>query len=391
MQNNQSLPLLTLVLMISFASINAVMFTPALPNIAHFFDISAGVAQQTVSVFLVGFAIGQLLYGPLANRYGRKPALYIGVGLQIVSSFLCVIAGLIHHYQLLVIARLIMALGSSVGLIMTFTMINECYEPKIASSKLSQVMIPYAVAPGLSIALGGVLNTYFGWMSCFYVGAIYGILLLFFVTKLPETLKQKNPYALEVSHLLTSYGTQFTNISLITGGVLMGAVTAFIYVFAALAPFLAMDLLHMNSSVYGAANILPPIGLMLGSLLSARLVQKKSMKFVMQLGISVVVVGVLCMFITTFYHISAIWMLFAPMTLIYFGLALILPNASVLAMKTVSDKAHGASVMSFLNMGLATLVVLSLGYFTTKLILLPLVFLGLTVVIVLSFLRLKRD
>src|SRR5471032_1196013 len=104
------LPFFTLLLMISFASVNAVLFTPALPNIAHFFDISAKVAQQTITWFLVGYALGQLMYGPIANRFGRKPALYAGISLQIISSLACVFAGNIHVYWLLVLARFFLAL-----------------------------------------------------------------------------------------------------------------------------------------------------------------------------------------------------------------------------------------------------------------------------------------
>src|SRR5580700_3998703 len=88
MQSNRHLPFFTLLLMISFASVNAVLFTPALPAIAHFFMLSNDQAQLTVSWFLVGYALGQLIYGPLANRFGRKPALYAGISLQIVSSLL---------------------------------------------------------------------------------------------------------------------------------------------------------------------------------------------------------------------------------------------------------------------------------------------------------------
>ena len=136
------LPFFTLLLLISFASVNAVLFTPALPNIAHFFRIGEDTAQQTITWFLVGYAIGQLLYGPIANRFGRKPALYAGISLQIVSSLLCVLAGVIHEYWLLVIARFMLALGSGVGLKMTFTLVNECYEPKIASQKISYLVAP---------------------------------------------------------------------------------------------------------------------------------------------------------------------------------------------------------------------------------------------------------
>jgi DHA1 family bicyclomycin/chloramphenicol resistance-like MFS transporter len=130
------LSFITLLLLISFASVNAVLFTPALPIIAKFFVISDSAAQLTISWFLIGYTLGQLLYGPLANRFGRKPALYIGITLQIASSLLCALSSSFHHYLILVIGRFLLALGSGVGLKMTFTLVNESFEPKIASQKI---------------------------------------------------------------------------------------------------------------------------------------------------------------------------------------------------------------------------------------------------------------
>src|SRR5436190_17052493 len=108
MNTNTHLSFFTLLLLISFASVNAVLFTPALPAIANFFAISDSTAQLTITWFLVGYAIGQLIYGPIANRYGRKPALYVGISLQIFSSLLCVLAGKLHLYSLLVTARFLL-------------------------------------------------------------------------------------------------------------------------------------------------------------------------------------------------------------------------------------------------------------------------------------------
>ena len=87
----------------------------ALPDIERFFTISDSAAEHTITWFLIGYALGQLLYGPLANRFGRKKGLFAGISLQIISSFLCVASGLIHIYWLLIIGRLFLALGSGVG------------------------------------------------------------------------------------------------------------------------------------------------------------------------------------------------------------------------------------------------------------------------------------
>lgn len=387
------LPFFTLLLLISFASVNAVLFTPALPNIAHFFRIDESTAQQTITWFLVGYALGQLVYGPIANRFGRKPAMYAGISLQIISSLLCVFAGIIHQYWLLVLARFMLALGSGVGLKMTFTLVNECYEPKIASHKTSYLLLAFAITPGLGVALGGILNTYYGWTSCFYAGAVYGLILLFFVSRLPETLKTKNMHALKLVELVHEYGNQFRNTQLLKGGFLMGFSTCFVYVFAALAPFIAIDIFNLTSSEYGLANIIPPIGLILGSIVGASLSKKYALQSIIQAGIFITSLGSILMLLTMYYHFPILLSLFLPMIIIYFGICFILANASTIAMSHVDDKAHGSAVMNFINMGLATLVVLSLSFFPMKTLLLPVIYilLCITMMIVFKFVSGKAE
>ena len=375
MQLNTYPSFFTLLLMISFASVNAVFFTPALPDIAHYFTISSVKAQQTITWFLVGYALGQLIYGPLANRFGRKPALYAGIALQIASSLVCVFSGMIHSYLLLVIGRFLLALGSGVGLKMTFTLVNECYEPKIAAQKVSYLMLAFAITPGLAVALGGILTTHFGWTSCFYAGAFYGMVLLALTMRLPETLKTRHLDALNMMHLFQNYSAQFKNRQLITGGLLMGGSTCFVYLFAAAAPFIAINMMGLSSAQYGLANLLPPIGLIIGSIVSAQLIKRYSLEIILRSGILIATLGVIVMITAMLFQMPVIFSLFLPMIIIYFGLCFIMANGSTLAMSKTQDKAHGAAVMSFINMGLATIVVLMLGLFTMKALLLPLFYL----------------
>jgi MFS family permease len=372
MQHKLSMP--TLLLLISFASVNAVLFTPAMPSIAHFFNVSTSATQSTITWFLIGYALGQLLYGPIANRFGRKPALYVGISIQILSSVLCVAAGWVHDFELLIVGRFLLALGAGVGLKITFTLVNECYEPKMASQKISYLMLAFALTPGLGIALGGLLNTYYGWMSCFYAGVVYGVILLLLVTRLPETLPTPDLQALQWHHLIHGYKSQFINRRLIVGGLLMGSGTSFIYIFAAIGPFIAINLLGMSSAEYGLANILPPIGLALGSLVNAQLSKKYELKILLRTGIMITGLGVLLMLSAILFHSNAWLALFVPTIVIYFGLCFIMPNASALSMSSTADKAHGSAVMNFVNMGTATLGVLLVGLFSVHVLLLPLIY-----------------
>ncbi|HTM63766.1 MAG TPA: MFS transporter [Gammaproteobacteria bacterium] len=376
MEIKHKLPLVTMLLLISFASVNAVMFTPALPDIANYFAISHDKAQLTISWYLIGYASGQLIYGPLANRFGRKPTIYGGVILQIISSLICAASGFIHWYPLLVIGRLLLAFGSGVGLKMTFTLVNECYPPKAAAKMISFLILAFAITPGLSAALGGILNQSFGWISCFYAGAAYGLVLLAFAYRLPETLAQLDFDALKWPHLIESYGVQFKNQRLVAGALMMGTSTCFVYTFAAIAPFVAINMLGMASAEYGIANILPAVGLAVGTLTSARLTERFDFNAMIIGGLAIAAIGVFLMFTATWLHGDAIHSIFIPMMIIYLGLSAILANASTIAMSDVEDKSHGAAVMSFINMGTATVVVLAIGWLHVTTILMPILFLA---------------
>lgn len=386
----KKIPLLPLFLLISFASVNAVLFTPGLPQIADFFDIHDDKAQLTLSWFLIAYTVGQLIYGPLTNRYGKKTTLYIGICLQMFSSILCILSSPLHDFYLLVIGRFLLGLGSGVGLKITFTLVNEAFEPQEAAQKTAYLMMAFAVTPGLAVAIGGLMATHFGWESCFYLGLIYGLLLLFLVYHLPKMPHEPNKNALKIKNIMHGYGQQFKNKHLVAGGLLMGSATCFVYVYAAVAPFVAMKLFHMSPAHYGIASFLPSLGLLIGSLSSAALSTRYALKHVLQLGIGLSFITGCIMLLDTLYSQSAWLVLFIPTMLSYFGLSLILANSSALAMQAVHNKADGSAVMNFLNMGTATLVVLSLGYFSITPLLLPIILLTLAFFMSFVFKILRR-
>lgn len=391
MQTKPQLSFLTLLLLISFASVNAVLFTPALPAIAADFGITDGLAQLTISWYLIGYAAGQLIYGPIANRYGRKPALYVGISLQIISSIICVLAGILHFYTLLIIGRCLLALGAGVGLKMTHTLVNETNEPTEASRKLSYLMIAFAITPGIGVMLGGLLVTHFNWISTFIAGAIYGVILLCMVMKLRETKTNLDYEALKLDHLIQGYTAQFKNRHLVISGLLMGGATCFVYVFAALGPFIAINMLNMSSASYGIANLLPPIGLIAGALCSVRFTTIIGKAQIMQLGLLISLMGSVLMLGFSLLKLSGLITLFIPLMICHFGLALVVANASAIAMQHVTDKAHGSAVMNFINMGSVTVLVLNLGFFPTTTIALPSIYLIITILMLGLFAMLKKS
>lgn len=349
-----------LFLLISFGSVTAVLFTPALPQISAYFAVSDASAQLTITVFLIGYAVGQLIYGPLANGYGRKNALYFGIILEIVASLICALSANLHLFWLLVVARLFMALGASVGLKMTFTLVADCYTAAESTPIIPHLMIAFAITPGLGITLGGLLTDSLGWQSCFYFLALYGGVLLYLSYRLQETVIMCDRNALKLSNIIYKYNHILKNNQLVLGAVLMGCGTTVVYLFAALAPFITLKWMHLSASTYGFWNLLPPVGIIIGSQLSAYYATSLRTIYAIFLGIAIMLLGVIAMFIALLLQPLAIG-LFLPLTIIYIGMSFIFANASSIAMSSVQDKSTASAMMSFINMGIATVSVLIVG------------------------------
>jgi len=350
--------LLTLIVLISFGSIGAALFTPAIPTIISAFEISVSTAQLTVTLYLLGYCIGQLFYSPLAKRYGRKPTLYFGISVALIGSLFCALAGPLHSFRLLLIARLVMSLGSSVGLSLTFLIISDYFYEKHARKITAYTMLAFAVVPGVSIAIGGVLVTYLPWESCFYFLTVYAFFALYLVYRLDETGPGKEKAATRLSIVIKHYRRDFKNPVLLIYSILIGSSTAFVYVFAATAPIIVISRMGIRPDVFGLFNLIPATGYFLGNFVAARLANHFETKTVLHWGLALMGVGVVILFILFWSGMRTPLTVFLPVSLLYFGIPLMYSNAAVLATFRVKDKPNASSIMSFINIGSAVIGIL---------------------------------
>lgn len=372
--DKKSLNIITLIMMISFASVNAVLFTPALPQISEYFGVSDNAAQITLTIFLIGYSLGQLIYGPIANRFGRKNALFIGIAIQIIAAILCGLSSPTHSFTLLVVSRLLLALGSCVGMKMTFTMVGESYNQVKGAEILSYAMLAFAISPSIGTTIGGYLAENFGFASCFYFLAFYGVVVAFFVMQLPETLINKDKNALKFKTIVTKYKKEL-QLKLVGYALIMGSATALVYLWAALSPYLAINVLHASEKQYGLWNLIPSIGMLIGFTLSAKLVRIFNPLKNIFLGIIIAIIGVGLMFALFLAGQITLSSLFLPMIIVYIGEAIILNNSSSSATYAASDKSNASAILNFINMGVATISVVSATSFTnTTIFFTPIVF-----------------
>jgi len=350
-----------LTLMVSFAAVNATLFTPALPEMGTFFKVTPQEIQLTITLFLLGYCLGNLIYGPLASAYGRKSILKMSILFTIIMSVLILLAGDTKNLSLLLIARFFQAVGAVGAMKITLTMISDSFNEQESARALSFVLTSFAIAPGVAIFIGGFLTDWFGWQSTFYFLILYSVIFFYLATLLPETLPNDKKQPLCLSTSLSNYKHALKNSRLILGGLIMGLGTTCVYLYSTAGPFVGIDHLGLTPSAYGLYNLIPSVGMLLGSLINAQVVKKLRPISALQFGMYILFLGSLWMLLTFLIAGASIIMLFLPISFIYIGIGLDFPNATAIALAHSHNRSYASAVLNTLNMGTAVIAVLILS------------------------------
>jgi MFS family permease len=270
-----------------------------------------------------------------------------------IGSVVSILAEPFDSFTLLIIGRLLEALGSSAGLVIAYTIINDYYYPVDARRMISFMALAFAVTPGLATMMGSLLIAHFQWISCFYFMLIYGLTLIIPVCFLTETATKLDFDALHARAIKSHYQTVASNRLLRDASFILSLTTMCIYVFASSAPLIAIHYLGVPAETYAFVGLIPFIGTGLGSLCSALLNKRFSAHalikfgFIMELIATLTLVGFFAM------HIINMQVLIGTGFLFMFGGCLMSANLAGIASCCVEDKAHGSAVMNFINIGTA--------------------------------------
>lgn len=243
------------------------IFMPSMPGLAKAFGVEYGVVQLTLTFYLVGLGVAQLIYGPISDRWGRRPVLLWGLGIYCVGSIACALAPSIFW---LMLGRALQALGGCAGLVLGRAIIRDLYERDRSAAMIGYVTMAMSLAPMLSPALGGYLDTLFGWRAsfvfCSLAGlAVYGWVLL----TLPETLARPGQGE-GAAALLRGY-RELLRSPVFCGYVLQTAFTSGVFfAFIAGAPFVVVTVMGLPASAYGLWFIIVSIGYLTGNFFTGR-------------------------------------------------------------------------------------------------------------------------
>jgi DHA1 family bicyclomycin/chloramphenicol resistance-like MFS transporter len=315
------------------------MFIPALPATAHDLHAAAGTIQLTVTLYVLGLAAGQSVYGPLSDRYGRRPLLLIGMTLYVVASIAAALAGSVGQ---LLVARVMQALGACSGLVLGRAMCRDGSTPDKAAATMATLMTAMTVSPALAPPIGGYLAAWLGWRATFGAIAFAAITVLTIaLLTLPETLKNPNPEA-GILRVVGSYGG-LLRLPTFRGYGLGGCcASTSLYAFFSASPFILVNVLHRPASEVGLYFLVPFGAISLGAFTSSRLVKRFRSRSLARAGSIIQLTGaVLLMTVELTGHLSVVTLMASILIVSYAG-GMAGPNATVLAL-SADPKAVGAA------------------------------------------------
>jgi DHA1 family bicyclomycin/chloramphenicol resistance-like MFS transporter len=339
--------LVTLVLVLgaltAFNSMSIDMYLPAFPQIARDLSVPLGTVQLSVSAFLFGSAIGQLFYGPVADRWGRKRPLLFGLGIYIVATLGC---AFVHSGEGLLFWRVVMALGGGASIVISRAVVRDLYDTAEAARMFSLLMLVMGAAPILAPLAGGQLLLFTGWRGIFVFLGIFGILsFIAAVVWLPESLPAERRIQRGLREMAASYGSLIRNRQYLCYAIALGAVAGFNFSYIAGAPQLFIELHGVSPQHFGILFGLNACGLIGASQLNRKLLRHYSAQQILGAAFSVNVLGAILLTISVMTGIGGFPVQFALLFICLCTTGLLYPNVTALALAPFATLAGSASAL----------------------------------------------
>ncbi|MDI9364686.1 MAG: multidrug effflux MFS transporter [Flavobacterium sp.] len=331
------------------------MYLPAFPNIAQTLHTSVSLVMLSLSSFFIGISAGQLIYGPLLERFGRKKPLYVGLTIYAIASFACATTSSVNG---LIVYRLFQALGGCVGMVASRAMVRDLFDVKDNAKVFSTLMLVIAVSPIIAPTLGGYLTAYLGWRYIFGVLIIIiSIILAGVYFLLPESKQPDTNFSLKPAAIFNSFSTIIKHPQFIVYTFTGSLTAAALYAYISGSPYVFMVLFKVSEKHYGWIFAIIAAGLIGASQFNSLLLKKYTSEQVMRWGIYIQSTIGIILVVLFVLNVQELYLTIALIFAFLCCQGCIFPNASALSMAPFGHNAGSASaLMGFLQMSIGALM-----------------------------------
>ena len=319
------------------------MYLPAFPDIANNLHTSVAQVMLSLSSFFIGISAGQLIYGPMLERYGRKKPMYVGLSIYLLASISCAMATSVNS---LIIFRLLQALGGCAGMVAARAIVRDLFEVKENAKIFSMLMLVVAVSPIIAPTLGGYVTSLFGWRYVFIIligidiAIIAGVYFL-----LPESKKPDPDFSLKARAIIKNYAGIIKHPQFYTYALTGAIAYAGLYAYISGSPYVFMEIFRVNEKQYGWIFALIATGIISASQVNNIALKNNSSERIIKIALAFQsIIGILFA-VLTFFSFSE---LYSSIFLIFLFLGcqgFIFPNASALCLAPFPHIAGSASAL----------------------------------------------
>ncbi|WIV57431.1 multidrug effflux MFS transporter [Amycolatopsis nalaikhensis] len=324
----------------AFGPLSIDMYLPALPRMAGDLHAADSTVQLTLSVFIVGLALGQLVLGPLSDAFGRRRPLLVGLVLYVVGSVLCAVS---PDAWLLVAARFVQSLGAAAGVVIARAIVRDLFSGTAMTKFFSTLMLVSGLAPILAPLIGGQLLNWTSWRGVFVVLTAFGALLLAVVAFfLPEPSDSRSPARL--GQVMRTYGRLALDRSFAGYALASGLLFASMFAYISGSSFALQGVYGLSPQAYSVVFGANGVGIVLAGQLNGRLVGRVRERVLLRSGLLLGVVGGISVLAAAVFH-APLALLLVSLFLLVSSIGLVMPNASSLALASHARSAGSASAL----------------------------------------------
>ena len=354
--------LVLLILTSTLMTMSTDLYAPSLPFLPEYFGTTNELVKLTMSLWMMAYGGLLLIFGPLSERYGRRPVLVGAMAVFTLCSFLCTIATSIEY---LILARVVQGAAAGAEGVLVLSIIRDCFDDKGQVRAFSIYRAANAIPPIFTPILGAYIFLWFGWQANFILlTAIAGSVTVLLWKFLDES-RSTDTHVISVKKIIADYWGLLRNPKFLSFAVIMSTTIAFLVVFATVVPFVLVEQLEQKADIFGYFQGAIMIAFIFGSIAANRMTDRVSITRLLSLGIGLVVLGAALLSLVVFLEVESLLSLGIPLAIMAFGHGPILATTPPLAM-SASKAPTGASAAMLLTITsmLASLTAVTEGAFS---------------------------